>query len=76
MPWPNSLNKLRLPRARSYRLSDSLYLVRWRGGDYIVQGPAPVWKVRRRGTPGILATVTEKEGLGKEEAIRWIECNV
>ena len=73
MAWENSIKG---ERATSFQLQPTIWLVRWKGGDYIVQGQSPWWHIRRRGSPGILQTIMEKEGLGKEEAVAWIENNI
>ena len=55
---------------------DVLFIVNYRGSTLIVQrGKGNEWKIRRDGTTGVIHTLTEEHGLGKEEAIDWIERN-
>jgi hypothetical protein len=63
-------------RPLSTTLCDDYHMVGWRGAFFIVQQSAPgTWLIRRRGCPDILKKLTEVNGLGKEEAIDWIERN-
>jgi len=72
----NGSNRL-TSRATSRQITTLLHLVCWKGGEYVVQGNhSGEWKIRHRGIPGVLHTVVEQEGLGKEEAIAWIEANL
>ena len=80
MTWENSGSKLNT-RAKSQPLTQHSWLVTWKGGDYIVQRivtqsiVSNSWKIRRRDNTHLLHILREKEGLGKEEAIEWIEQN-
>ena len=74
----NSHSQLK-QRARSQSLSNNIHIVFWKGTDYIVQRKVDnpeAWHIRRRGIIGIIKTVTERFGLGKEEAIDWLENNL
>ena len=66
---------LRTQRATCHTLEEGwLYAVRYHGADYIVQkGNKGEWKIRHRGTDGVLHILYPSIGEGKEEAIAWIE---
>lgn len=70
-------NSRRVERATCTHLTDNIYVVRWKGGDYSIQKTGNTWKIRRRGGPiPPIAVIEERYGFGKEEAIDWIEENV
>ena len=71
--WENSGNQLN-QRATSKLLSKDLYRVDWKGSQYLVKRDGSDWRIRHLES-GKLSVITEKEGLGKEEAIDWIERN-
>lgn len=64
-----------IARPTSHELQPGFHIVQHRGAMLIVQGESGKWKIRREGTTGVIHTLTEKHGLGKEEAIDWIERN-
>ena len=75
--WENQGSQLN-SRAKSQLLTENSWLVSWKGGDYIVQRvlhSKKIWKIRRRNNVALIHILTEREGLGKEEAIAWIEAN-
>ena len=85
MTWENSRPKLQ-PRAKAIQLTDRIWLVAWKGGDYLIQSrdgwinlvtdePIGCWIIRRRDNPIPIHEVIETEGFGKEEPIDWIEKN-
>lgn len=75
MTWENSGPKLQ-PRAFAKELTPTLYVVTWKGGDYTIkQFGDGTWRIRKRGIDKPLTILTEQFGLGKEEAIDWIERN-
>ena len=72
MAWENS--RQLLPRARSKQISENLWRIDWNGSQFILKGPGPKWRIRHL-TTNHLHLFIEEEGLGKEEAIAWIEAN-
>ena len=73
--WENERSNGLTERAQCTSLTDNIHIVKWQGADYTIQGPGPIWKIRRRGSPGVLHLFTEIDGFGKEEVIAWIEQN-
>lgn len=65
-----------ITRPTSHEVKPGIYIVQHRGATLIVQrGRGKEWKIRRQGTTGVIHTLTEQDGFGKEEAIDWIERN-
>ena len=68
-----------LTRARSVRIDAPIesYFVSWQGGAYIVSWnkTAQGYTIYHEGSRKKIAVVKPVEGLGKEEAITWIEGN-
>jgi hypothetical protein len=51
-----------------------MYTVEWSGGEYLIWKHGNVWKIRRRGSFGVLRTLSAT--YGKETVIEWIEDNI
>jgi len=70
---------LRPQRAKSRALMGSVHLVSYRGATYVIHCRTRFsphwWVIKRRGQRHIVMVIEEKHGLGKEEAIAWIEAN-
>lgn len=76
--WENS-NSQFVQRAKSEKVSDRFYVVTWKGGEYevIKKKSENRWLIyRSHDSLEPIHVVEEQFGLGKEEAIAWIEGNV
>jgi len=71
---PNSRRPM-VGRATSHRLDERMWLVDYRGGTFLIKWSEYFsgYKIYRRGVRGHIHTIVPKNGLGKEEAIQWIE---
>jgi hypothetical protein len=72
MKESKGLRALRPDRATSRKLSDTLWLVEFRGSDYTVTKIHGIWRIK--GRYGFTHDIPDND-FGKESAIEWIELN-